>query len=142
MIKIAVVNYSSQVSDAQIAAIVPALHGQVRSDFAPIWGVEAAVAAAGPDQVTADQWMMGIFDNADQADALGYHDLTPAGQPVMKVFATPTLQNGDQVSTVMSHELLETFADPWIESLTLRQNAGAAGPARRRSHSTSRLYAL
>ncbi|HYM12851.1 MAG TPA: hypothetical protein VEU62_19085 [Bryobacterales bacterium] len=132
MIKIAVVNYSSQVSDAQVAVIIPALQGQVDSDFGPIWGVEAAVSAAGPDQVTPEQWVMGIFDNADQADALGYHSLTPAGQPLMKIFVTPALQNGDQVSMVMSHELLETLADPWIESLALRDNGDGTG----------RLYAL
>jgi hypothetical protein len=31
-------------------------------------------------------WLIGVFDNSDQAGVLGYHDLTEDGLPLAKVF--------------------------------------------------------
>jgi hypothetical protein len=53
-----------------------------------------------------------IFDNADVADALGYHDLTKDGQPVAKIFAKTTLADNQLVSVTACHELFEMIIDP------------------------------
>lgn len=64
-----------------------------------------------------------ILDDADQADALGYHDVDPFGKPYARVFAKPVLDHGGlvlaggtigvSVSSVVSHELLEAMADQY-----------------------------
>ena len=61
---------------------------------------------------------MVFLDDADQADALAYHDLTPDGLPQSKVFVKTTIENGDLVSVSASHELVEMLVDPAINLLT------------------------
>ena len=115
MLSIAVVNQSTVVHDADVQAMVAALQTQVTRDFAPAWGIEASVGFIPKNQTpTQVQWVLAILDNADQAGALGYHDLTPAGLPLGKVFAKTTIADGAQVSVTVSHELLEMLADPDI----------------------------
>ena len=66
---------------------------------------------------------MVFLDNADQPDALAYHDLTPDGLPQSKVFVKTTLDNGDLVSVSASHELVEMLVDPAINLMTTGPNA-------------------
>ena len=54
-----------------------------------------------------DAWAVVFLDNADQPGALAYHDLTPSGFPLSKVFVKTTLDNNDLVSVSASHELVE-----------------------------------
>ncbi len=53
-----------------------------------------------------------FLDNADVADALGYHDVTPQGMPLAKIFVETTLNDGQSVSVTASHELAEMLVDP------------------------------
>jgi len=65
-------------------------------------------------------WRFVYFDGADEAGALGYHDITKEVQPVSKVFVKPTLEAGELVSVTASHELFEMAIDPianlWAEA--------------------------
>ena len=61
---------------------------------------------------------MAFLDDADQANALAYHDLTSDGLPVAKVFVRTTLANNDLVSVSASHELVEMLVDPAINMMT------------------------
>ena len=125
--RVAVVNESTLVSAAESFNFTKSLQLQVRRDFAPVWGVDGTVVATPPDQVHTYNWVLGIFDDSDQANALGYHDLTPAGKPVMKIFARDSQSAGVPISSVASHELLETLADAFIESLELEDNGDGTG---------------
>ena len=125
--RVAMVNESTLVSPALSYNFTKSLQMQVRRDFAPIWGIDATIVATESDQVHAYNWVLGIFDNSDQANALGYHDLTPQGKPVMKIFAKDSIDAGVPVSSVASHELLETLADAFIESLDLEDNGDGTG---------------
>lgn len=122
-IKIAVINESSEVTDAQVAQLAPALQVQVSRDFAPAWGVDADLrvianrAAAAPGE-----WWLAILDDADQAGALGYHDLTSDGLPLGKVFARTTRLDGGNWTVTSSHELLEMLGDPDINLTVLVQD--------------------
>ena len=60
-----------------------------------------------------------MLDNSDQAGALGYHDMTPDGLPLGKVFAATDLQFGTQWTVTASHELLEMLGDPAINLTAL-----------------------
>ena len=81
---IAVINRSTVCSDADVASWAAAVQLQVQRDFAPLWGLPGAVVFYGGSLVPppAYAWQMAVLDDADQAGALGYHDLTATGQPL------------------------------------------------------------
>jgi hypothetical protein len=119
-IKISIKNDSSRLTDAQVSAVVPALQTQVSRDFAPPWGVDADLDFVPKgQQPLAGHWWLVVLDNSDQAGALGYHDMTPDGLPLGKVFAATDLQFGTQWTVTASHELLEMLGDPAINLTAL-----------------------
>jgi len=114
-------NFSTVLTDAQVAAIIPALQTQCDRDFCPVWkcGAVRLRFAAKTEKLSATAWLMGIYDDADQAGALGYHDVTANGTPLGKVFAKTTIDDGGSWTVTVSHELLEILADPWIVSCVI-----------------------
>lgn len=112
---IVVVNRSTVLSDDEVAKAVPAVQTQVSRDFASAWGTDATVEFVPKGKkAPPGAWFLGIFDDADQAGALGYHDLTAAGLPLGKVFARTTIDDGQSWTVCLSHELLEMLGDPNI----------------------------
>jgi hypothetical protein len=114
---VAVINASSPevCSDDELAGYVPALQQQVSQHFAPFWGADAQLTfVPRGKKPSADAWWLVVLDNSDQAGALGYHDLTPAGLPIGKVFAATDKQYDTSLSVTISHELLEMLGDPGI----------------------------
>lgn len=86
--------------------------------FLPIWGYPLTLYNT--DAAKPSDWQLVYFDNADQAGALGYHDLTKDGQPVSKIFVETTLKAKELVSVTACHELFEMAIDPianlWAEA--------------------------
>jgi hypothetical protein len=125
---VSVLNLSSVVTDAQIAAVVDALQIQVTRDFAPVWKTGATVRAlptgTAPDM---NDWLIYVMDTSDQAGALGYHDVTAQGNPVGKIFAKDDLHYGLSWSVTLSHELLEMLADPFIQNSVFSQTGTTTG---------------
>jgi len=114
-VNIAVVNQATVLTDAQVTAVVDALQIQVLRDFAPVWGKVARLwTFSKTASVPPAYWQLIITDDADVADALGYHETTASGQPLGKVFAQTTISAGLKWSVTISHELLEMLVDPWI----------------------------
>lgn len=115
-ITIAVFNASTVVTDAEVVKIVAAIQRQVTEDFYPAWGIDATIAFVprGEKQLVSDAWLLGVFDDSDQAGALGYHDITLDGLPLGKVFAASDIRSGTSLSVTMSHEILEMLTDPDI----------------------------
>lgn len=113
---VAVVNTpSSGVPDQQVIEFVAALEQQVVQHFGPAWHIGAHLKVVpSTEKPPAGAWTVALLDSSDQAGALGYHDLTPDGLPLGKVFAGTDRQYGQSVSVTLSHELLEMLADPWI----------------------------
>lgn len=118
---ITVVNQSTLVSNDQVQLMTRACWAQLRDHASPAWRlmpmpvVYALTAAAAPP----GSWVIVILDDPDQANALGYHDVTSGDVVYGKVFARPVLDNGGDaltkrlsVASVLSHEVLETFVDP------------------------------
>ena len=132
MIHIEFINLSpNNLKTVDAQAIVAALQIQVSRDFAPAWGIDAKLTLAPPKQKTPTPglWSIGFFDNADQAGALGYHDITAEGLPLGKVFVKTTLDAGDLVSVTASHELIEMLGDPGI-NLTAEFDDASGAPAK------------
>ncbi|WP_222932722.1 hypothetical protein [Nocardia yunnanensis] len=108
-------NRSTVLTDAEVSAVVPALQTQVHRDWAPAWGSDADLSfVASAQQPEPGSWWLVVSDDSDQAGALGYHDLTPEGLPLGKVFARSDRDAGLQWTVTASHELLEMLADPDI----------------------------
>jgi hypothetical protein len=114
MIQIACVNLSKNLSDADLTAYAAAYEIQANRDLRH--GMHQAKVTAYPTGTKAPlgSWVLGFFDNADIANALGYHDVTPDDLPLGKVFVETTLSVGDKVSVTGSHELIEMLGDPMI----------------------------
>ena len=127
-IKIAVINQSTVITDeAEVQRTVAALQTQVTRDFAPAWGIEADVRVLPKKAKPAPgEWWLVLLDNSDQAGALGYHDVTPAGLPLSKVFAKTDQTYGETWSCTASHELLEMLGDPNI-NLTVFEESNSGG---------------
>lgn len=97
-------------------ALIAAMQEYVASYVAPVWGTPANLIKTTGFQTGA--WAMVFLDNADQPGALAYHDLTPDGLPVSKVFVKTTLDDKQLVSVSASHELVEMLVDPAINLMT------------------------
>lgn len=118
--QILVKNHSKTVSDAELQKALPALQKQVTHHVAPAWGTDAKLAFV---KVTANVpvglWLIVVVDDADQADALGYHETTDNGDPLGYVFARTAKDAGDTWTEVFSHELIEMLGDSAINLAVL-----------------------
>lgn len=101
-------------------AFLSALRGFAR-DFAAVWGTPCRLVQGNTPNIPAGHWGLIFIDDADVSGALGYHDLTPDGFPLSKIFVATTIDDGELVSVTASHELAEMLVDPAI-------NLGAEGP--------------
>lgn len=97
-------------------ALVGALQRYVDEHVAPVWGTPAKLIRSAGFMKKA--WALVLLDDADQPGALAYHDLTPAGLPLAKVFVKTTLTAGESLGVSASHELVEMLVDPAINMLT------------------------
>src|SRR5271157_199730 len=127
-IQIAVINESTVLADADVVPVVAALQKQVTNDFGPVWGVgaELVIVPKGTQPPSASWWLV-MLDDSDQANALGYHDLTTEGLPIGKVFAASDLKAGTSWTVTASHELLEMLGDPEINLTVFVQPDASSG---------------
>lgn len=109
-----IINKSTVLSDGEIKAVIPALQHQVSYNFAPWWGRSAKLIFGQP--ASQETWQVLILDRSDQQGALGYHDFTPGGRPISKVFAADDKKFGYDWVITLSHEILEMLADPYINT--------------------------
>jgi len=113
---IACLNKATTPLGVDLDALIGAMQAYINNNVAPVWGTPATLVKTTDFQPGA--WAMVFLDNADQAGALAYHDLTPDGLPEAKVFVKTTLDNNDLVSVSASHELVEMLVDPAINVMT------------------------
>ena len=97
-------------------ALIAAMQAYVTNFIAPVWGTPAKLVKS--TGFIKGNWAIVFLENADVANALAYHDLTPDGFPISKVFVKTTIANGDLVSVSASHELVEMLVDPAINMMT------------------------
>lgn len=122
MTLITVVNRSSLMSNTDVQLAVRAVAWQVRYQAAPMWGKNPLSVVYSPTEQAAPpgSWVIGVFDDSDQAGALGWHNLGQGDIVYGRVFVRPVLTHGGNaltaplsVASVLSHEVLETFIDPY-----------------------------
>lgn len=96
--------------------LVAAMQEYVDKHVAPVWGTPARLRKA--KGFVKGAWAVVFLDDADAPGALAYHELTPEGLPISKVFVKTTRDSGDLVSVSASHELVEMLVDPAINMMT------------------------
>jgi hypothetical protein len=109
-VRIACINKAETDLGVPLARLTAALQKCYDKYFLPVWGYP--VKLYNTRKAKPSDWQFIYFDNADQAGALGYHDLTEKGQPISKIFVRTTLDNRQQVSVTACHELFEMVIDP------------------------------
>ena len=124
---VAIINESTVLRNADVAAAIPAFQTQVTRDLLPVWGVNAHVIFTTPTTTPIGAWVIALLDNSDQAGALGYHDITSAGLPLAKVFVKTTMDAGLSWTVTVSHELLEMLLDPETNETVFEQTGAATG---------------
>jgi hypothetical protein len=97
-------------------ALIAAMQVFVDQDVAPVWGTPAKLVKS--TNFLPGKWAMVFLDDADQPGALAYHDLTPDGLPLAKIFVKTTLADHALVSVSASHELVEMLVDPAINLMS------------------------
>ena len=113
---IACFNHATVALGVDFDSLIAAMQKYIDAYVAPVWGTPAKLIKKRSFKRGA--WAMVFLDNADQPGALAYHDLTPDGLPVSKVFVKTTLDNKELVSVSASHELVEMLVDPAINMMT------------------------
>lgn len=124
---IALVNHSAHFAKklSTVRLIAHAINRQLSKHVAPAWAMNAWTCVYHSDEavVPANTYKLFLFDNADQAGALGYHDQDPNGIPYGRVFVETVLRNSgteidgpSSVSVTASHEAVEIFGDPQVGS--------------------------
>lgn len=96
--------------------LIACMQTYVNLNVAPVWGTPAKLVKT--IDMMANAWAMVFLDDADAPGALAYHDLTPDGLPLSKVFVKTTIANGDLVSVSATHELVEMLVDPAINLMS------------------------
>src|SRR5947207_841496 len=121
---IAVYNQSSVLGDTEVDKACQAIDKQVKNHVFNAWGLTADVVFK-PNTIPVDSswWRVVVLDNSDIAQALGYHDFTPAGMPEGKVFAKSDQAAGLNWTVTLSHEVLEMIVDPDIVRCAFDDNA-------------------
>ena len=96
--------------------LIAALQAYVDRHIAPVWGTPAKLIKT--RGFVKNAWAIVLLDEADAEGALAYHELTPDGFPLSKVFVQTTLEHGMHVSVSASHELVEMLVDPAINLMS------------------------
>jgi len=95
--------------------LVEALQEYADKHFLPVWGTPCKLQISADGKVPTGNWALLFFNDADAANALGYHDLTESGFPLSKIFVRTTIDDGEQVSVTAAHELAEMLVDPGVQ---------------------------
>jgi hypothetical protein len=121
---IAVFNQATAPLGFDLDRFIAAMQTFVTKYVVPVWGTPARLMRTSGFKKGA--WAFVFLDNADQANALAYHELTPDGFPLSKVFVKTIADAGASLSVAATHELVEMLVDPAINLLSLGPDPKAA----------------
>jgi hypothetical protein len=110
--RIACINKATVPLGVDFTKLLSAMQLYVTKYFAPIWGQTCLLVQS--TKPIRSYWTMIFSDDADAANALGYHDIQYNGLPIAKIFVKTTITNGEKVSVTASHELAEFLVNPGI----------------------------
>jgi len=118
---IAVINFTSTLTDDPVREAIHAVNRQIREHFQPIWGCARTLKPYMPtfdisdpnslaeEPIPADS-VMYLVDESTLPGALGFHDLNSRDKPFGFVFVL----DPNDWTTTLSHEALELILDPTV----------------------------
>jgi hypothetical protein len=121
---IAVFNKAKTQLGIDLDAFVGAMQRFVTDYVVPVWGTPARLVRT--SDFKKGSWGFVFLDDADAENALAYHDLTPDGLPLSKVFVKTIEDAGSSLTVAASHELVEMLVDPGINLLSTGPDPKAA----------------
>jgi hypothetical protein len=121
---IAVFNQATTPLGLDLERFIAAMQTFVTQYVVPVWGTPARLVRTTGFKKGA--WAFVFLDNADQAKALAYHELTPDGFPLSKVFVKTIADARASLTVSATHELVEMLVDPAINLLSLGPDPKAA----------------
>ena len=107
---VACINSASVPLEVDFDGLVATLQKFAETILFPVWGASAQVFKS--ERFVPGAWAMVFLDDANDQNTLGYHDLTPDGLPLSKIFVESTLKVAQKVSVTACHELAEMLIDP------------------------------
>jgi hypothetical protein len=112
MLTISLVNHATHDLGHSLESLASVLQAYLRlvDSFWP--GIAARVVPA--KVILPNTRAIILVDHSDQAQALGYHTLTPDNLPIGQVAVLDSLQNGDSIADVLTHEGAEMQVDPYV----------------------------
>lgn len=118
--RIVLVDYGCGLDPWKLWAVAEAATLQTHRDVGrpPPYGYGATATvrvAADPNDVLAHEWVVAYLPVAGPPGALGYHDRTASGQPLIHVF--PFLDDPAMRGLVETHEIIETLVDPTLDKM-------------------------
>jgi hypothetical protein len=122
--EIAVFNKAKDPLNLNLDSFVAALQKFVTDCVVPVWGTPARLLQTTDFKKGA--WAVVFLDVADAPGALAYHDLTPDGLPLSKVFVRTITEDSASLTVATSHELVEMLVDPAINMMTTGPDATLA----------------
>jgi hypothetical protein len=114
---IACIDRATSVLAVDFDRLIAALQVYVDDFVAPVWGTPARLVRA--QDYLKGAWALVFLDDADQ-EPFAFHELTPAGLPIAKVYARTSERDGFPVSLSASHELAEMLVDPSLNLMARR----------------------
>jgi len=120
---ISIINQAHErVPDIEMQRTLRAINQQIEYDFAPMWGLPATVRLEGSvakrprnESAAADargDAVIYVWQHVDPDGVLGYHERNFRGVPYGVVFVEMSDALDEPWSVTLSHEVLETIADP------------------------------
>lgn len=123
-----VINFVDGLKDSTVQAAIRSVNRQVLEDFAPVWGTSYSLRLHASqfkpteniDKIKKErvrgESVMYLIDEAALPGALGFHTRNTVNVPVGFVFVTD-LNDQDQWTITLSHEVLELIIDPTVNVL-------------------------
>jgi hypothetical protein len=124
---ISVINHTNgEISDSQLHDALRAINRQITYDFQPYWSIGATLRLEGRSTAKPDgndardmrgDAVLYLWNEENVDDALGFHETNNLGIPFGFVFTALAKRLGENWTVTLSHEALETIADPEVNLL-------------------------
>lgn len=113
---IALISHTTALNPGLVRSFMAAMQVQLDRDYQREYGDSGRLIYKEPNEpLDPTWWQCLLLDHCDEADALGYHEKTDAGMPVMRIGILDDLAAGVLWTATVSHEILESKGDPFID---------------------------
>lgn len=128
-VRIAIVNRTTLLEDADVLPVVAAVQTQINEDFEPLWKVDAALGFVPKTEAPPPgMWWIVLADSTSAAGTLGYHQWTAEGLPLSLVGVGTCVEYNLPWSETVSHEALEMLVDPSASMMVMMPDGDHSTP--------------